>query len=70
MRAGVASGGGAALPGLLFNGNKEVEVRDARTGVLSRVRAGRLECTMQNLVDTLVQRFPQQVRTLRNPPHF
>ena len=62
MRAGVAAGGGAALPGLIFNGKKEVEVRDALSGVLSRVRAGRLECTMQNLVDSLVQRFPEPVR--------
>ena len=64
MCAGVAAGGGAALPGLIFNGKKEVEVRDAVSGALSRVRAGRLECTMQNLVDSLVQRFPETVCAL------
>lgn len=65
MRAGVAAGGGAALPGMIFNGKKVVEVTDAVTGKLQRVRAGRLECTMQNLVDSLVQRFPEPVRPPR-----
>ncbi len=60
MKAGVASGGGAALPGMIFNVRKWVDYTCA-DGEARRVRAGRLECTMQNLVDSLVQRFPQQV---------
>ena len=61
MKAGVAAGGGAALPGMLFNAKKAIEAVDPETGGPQRVRAGRLECSMQNLVDSLVQRFPQPV---------
>ena len=60
VKAGVASGGGAALPGMIFNARKWLEYTCA-DGEKRRVRAGRLECTMQNLVDSLVQRFPEQV---------
>ena len=60
VKAGVASGGGAALPGMIFNARKWLEYKCAG-GEKRRVRAGRLECTMQNLVDSLVQRFPQRV---------
>ena len=47
MRAGVAAGGGAALPGMLFNAKKPVTYTDAITGKDCSVPAGRLECTMQ-----------------------
>lgn len=47
MRAGVASGGGAALPGLIFNGKKTVSWVDASTGQACCEPAGRMECTMQ-----------------------
>lgn len=63
VRADAAAGGGAALPGLIFNGSKTVVEPDLlRGGAPAQVPAGRLECTMQNLADTLVQRFPSRVR--------
>ena len=69
VRAGAAAGGGAALPGLIFNASKTVEEPDlARGGPPAQVAAGRLECTMQNLADSLVQRFPAPVRPRRPPP--
>lgn len=55
------SGGGAALPGMVFNTGKSVTFRDAATGESLTRRAGRLECTMQNLADCFVQRFGQQL---------
>ncbi len=59
VRAGAAAGGGAALPGLIFNASKRVEEPDlsGAGGPPTSVPAGRLECTMQNLADSLVQRF-------------
>ena len=68
MKAGVASGGGAALPGMIFNARKWVDFT-CTGGETRRVRAGRLECTMQNLVDSLVQRFPEQVTRPRPVLH-
>ena len=47
MRAGVQSGGGAALPGMIFNQSKKVTYTDAVTGQDRSVYAGRMECTMQ-----------------------
>ena len=47
MRAGVCSGGGAALPGMIFNQGKHVAYTDAASGRERCVRAGRMECTMQ-----------------------
>lgn len=47
VRAGVASGGGAALPGMIFNGSKTVSWVDAATGSTHSEPAGRMECTMQ-----------------------
>ena len=47
VRAGIAAGGGAALPGMIFNGKKQVSYLDAASGEQHSVRAGRLECTMQ-----------------------
>ena len=47
MRAGVAAGGGAALPGMIFNAKKKVSYTDGASGEERSVRAGRLECTMQ-----------------------
>ena len=47
MRAGVASGAGAAMPGMIFNMKKRVTYRDAATGEQRSVHAGRMECTMQ-----------------------
>ena len=47
MRAGVRSGGGAALPGMIFNAGKRVTYTDALTGAERTVHAGRMECTMQ-----------------------
>ena len=45
VKAGVASGGGAALPGLMMNLNKTY--KDQATGQEQDVRGGRLECAMQ-----------------------
>ena len=47
MKAGVQSGGGAALPGMIFNQSKKVTYADAVTGQERSVYAGRMECTMQ-----------------------
>ncbi|KAK9823989.1 hypothetical protein WJX72_006832 [[Myrmecia] bisecta] len=57
VRAGVRDGGGAALPGMIFNLKKKVTYQDAVSGRERTVHAGRMECTMQNLVDSLAQRF-------------
>ena len=58
VRAGAQGGGGAALPGLIFNGSKCVEEPDPGGGPPRSVPAGRLECTMQVwLASTLVQLF-------------
>ncbi len=45
MKAGIAAGGGAALPGLMMNLNKSY--KDFAHGQESDVKGGRLECTMQ-----------------------
>jgi hypothetical protein len=47
VRAGAEGDGGAALPGLIFNGSKCVEEPDPAGGPPNSVPAGRLECTMQ-----------------------
>lgn len=47
VRAGVQSGGGAALPGIIFNQSKKVTYTDAVSGLERSVYAGRMECTMQ-----------------------
>lgn len=47
VRAGATGDGGAALPGLIFNGSKCVEEPDPAGGPPRSVPAGRLECTMQ-----------------------
>eukprot|EP00884_Botryococcus_braunii_P021126 jgi/Botrbrau1/7698/Bobra.0159s0135.1 len=57
VKAGVKAGGGAALPGMVFNTKKLVTYRDAITHQEHELHAGRMECTMQNLVDTMPQRF-------------
>lgn len=44
------SGGGAALPGMIFNQSKKVTYTDAVTGKERSVYAGRMECTMQVLL--------------------
>lgn len=47
VRAGAQGDGGAALPGLIFNGSKCVQEPDPDGGPPRSVPAGRLECTMQ-----------------------
>ncbi len=61
MEAGVRTGGGAALPGMVFNTSKKITYTDIETGEPRTVCAGRLECTMQNLADCFAQRFDQQL---------
>ncbi len=55
MKAGVKSGGGAALPGMIFNQGKKVAYTDAVSGEEKSTFAGRLECTMQVCVSALFQ---------------
>ena len=47
MKAGVAAGGGAALPGMIFNSKKTISWTDYSTGKEHCEPAGRMECTMQ-----------------------
>ncbi len=47
LQKGFVKGGGAVLPGMIFNLNKKVAYKDALTGAERNVRAGRMECTMQ-----------------------
>lgn len=47
IRKGFVKGGGAVLPGMIFNLNKKVTYTDAVTGLERSIRAGRMECTMQ-----------------------
>jgi hypothetical protein len=47
VKAGVKAGGGAALPGMIFNTKKKVKYHDAVTQQDREVYAGRMECTMQ-----------------------
>lgn len=47
VRAGVESGGGAALPGMILNTSKTTTYTDAHSGQEHSVPAGRMECTMQ-----------------------
>jgi hypothetical protein len=58
--------GSALLPGLIFNASKTVEERISLSDRGSRgtrhLPAGRLESTMQNLADSLVEGFPEKVR--------
>lgn len=61
VRAGVEAGGGAALPGMILNTSKETTYTNAATGREHSVPAGRMECTMQNLVDSLAQHFQEAV---------
>jgi len=51
LQQGFVKGGGAVLPGMIFNLNKKVAYTDALTGMEHNTRAGRMECTMQNLAD-------------------
>lgn len=52
VKKGVAAGTTEeVLPGMILNLGKEVHHVDVATGEEMRTRAGRLECTMQNLAD-------------------
>lgn len=59
VEEGMRAGGGAVLPGLLFNTSKTVTYADAADGGQEKsIQAGRLECTMQNIADHLTLSFP------------
>eukprot|EP00955_Chlamydomonas_euryale_P045004 353034-Chlamydomonas_euryale.AAC.1 len=45
------------MPGLIFNLKKKVAYTDPRSGAQRSVQAGRMECTMQNIADFMVDRF-------------
>lgn len=49
----------AALPGLIMNLKKPVKFVD-NLGRMHSVKAGRLECTMQNIADSLMDSFSEQ----------
>lgn len=60
VRQGVAAGSTEpVLPGMILNLQKEACYVDPATGVDRRVRAGRLECTMQNLADCFATKVAQ-----------
>ena len=55
VRQGIAAGTTEAiLPGMILNVKKETTHRNLESGKEERSRAGRLECTMQNLADCFV----------------
>lgn len=62
VRRGVADGGGAALPGMIFNLKKQITYTAATSGETRDVQAGRMECTMQALADSLTQQSPRRLR--------
>jgi UTP---glucose-1-phosphate uridylyltransferase len=47
---------------MIFNLNKDITYTPATTGQTRTVRAGRMECTMQNLADALTDCSPQRLR--------
>eukprot|EP00897_Mesotaenium_endlicherianum_P008591 jgi/Mesen1/7760/ME000408S06868 len=55
-----SSQGRAALPGMIMNLKKEVKFVDDQ-GRKHSVRAGRLECTMQNIADSLTNTSPTRI---------
>eukprot|EP00879_Flechtneria_rotunda_P005108 GHRR01005389.1.p1 GENE.GHRR01005389.1~~GHRR01005389.1.p1 ORF type:complete len:883 (+),score=260.17 GHRR01005389.1:598-3246(+) len=59
----IAAGGGDVLPSLIFNLKKKVKVLDPFLQGEREVRAGRMECTMQNLADSLTTRTKQPLTT-------
>ena len=64
MREGAARGVEGAevvLPGLILNLSKTMTFRDSETGCEVSEKAGRLECTMQNLADSMGQQFPESL---------
>jgi hypothetical protein len=61
VRQGIAEGGGASLPGMIFNLSKQITYTAATSGETRTVCAGRMECTMQNLADSLLDRSPQRL---------
>lgn len=67
VKEGMRQGCGAELPGVVFNLKKKVEYRDPLTGKVEVVRAGRMECTMQNLADEFVTELPTSTNTVE--PH-
>ena len=64
VREGAARGVDGAevvLPGLILNLSKTMTYRDSETGREVSEKAGRLECTMQNLADSMGQLFPESL---------
>lgn len=56
VEAVAASSSPASLPGMIMNLKKPIIYRDVN-GVDQSVRAGRLECTMQNIADSLQKQY-------------
>lgn len=68
VRAGVRTGGGAALPGMVFNKKKLVQYCDAVTHEQREVCAGRMECTMQVQLPPISSEVSYPVRYLGPGP--
>ena len=64
VREGVCSGTtDVILPGMILNLKKECSSRDVDTNRVVTQRAGRLECTMQNLADCFGADSPEELDT-------
>ncbi|KAI8474308.1 MAG: hypothetical protein J3K34DRAFT_465788 [Monoraphidium minutum] len=68
VEAAVAAGGGDVLPGLIFNMKKKVKYFDPLLGAERAVYAGRMECTMQNLADSLTTPAPGPITLPADAP--
>ncbi len=44
------------MPGLIFNTKKEVVYTDPLSGTHTKLYAGRMECTMQNIADYMTDK--------------
>lgn len=60
VEAVASSPGRAALPGMIMNLKKPIKYADY-AGRMHSVRGGRMECTMQNIADSLGQTFPERL---------
>lgn len=61
VEKGAREGGGAALPGLIFNMRKKVKFPDLKAGRMREEHGGRMECMMQNLADSLTNKLDHPI---------
>eukprot|EP00898_Chlorokybus_atmophyticus_P005878 jgi/Chlat1/6291/Chrsp44S05785 len=62
---GPEDNGSHTLPGMIMNLKKTITFED-HLGNEQKVRGGRLECTMQNIADCMMQTFPQRLPAERH----